>query len=188
MPARPVSGLWRHFERRAGGNSAVCKVENCQVLKQKKKPEIPCRDSNTSGLWSHLKRHHPVIFDELRLEKESENKRKKETDLVQPPITESLKKVHPKYGKTNPVQQKLHQNILNLMVFEAMPFKMVSSQHFKKLVADLDPRARPLHKTTYSRRIRKTGKFLKKKVALMVRIQGQMSTKVVFQNFPYIVL
>ena len=175
MPARPVSGLWRHFERRAGGNSAVCKVENCQVLKQKKKPEIPCRDSNTSGLWSHLKRHHPVIFDELRLEKESENKRKKETDLVQPPITESLKKVHPKYGKTNPVQKKLHQNILNLMVFEAMPFKMVSSQHFKKLIADLDPRARPLHRTNYSRRIRKTGKFLKKKVAAEVKSRVQYS-------------
>ena len=167
MAPQLTSRIWQYFEKSGKGDGAMCKDEKCPN-KGTGKVVIPCASNNTTGLWWHLEHYHPAVFKE---EKELKKDPKKATPKVkeQPLITESLKRTGPKYGKNHPVQRRLDKNIENLMVLEGMPFRMVGSESFKKLVADLDPKAKLHHRTYYAGKIRKKGKLMKRRVGKEVR-------------------
>ena len=176
-----TSGMWNYFDKlkRDGEAYGRCKDDECiGNTNTNYYVHIPS-GGTTSNMWRHLKQFHPetykkekTILDEKNAEKklrEAEEHEKQEYLFsIQPKVTESFPKVSA-YSSNHPNQKRFHRNVKDMMVLDALPFKISNSPQFRKLVKDMDPRIRVADRKTYSRSIRKEGKIVKQRSRKHVR-------------------
>ena len=175
-----MSRVWQYFSEVfiEGKKYGKCTDENCPALKGgSSKSIIGCPDNTTSALWKHLKTHHKKeAMEEAKValkKKESDKAAALEKFQFQaklnPPITSEFKKVGPKYKKSHPAQKAFDKDFTDLLVYEGLPFRVSNSQFFRKMVNNLDPKVVVKDRKTYAKKIRKKGKFIKKKIRQTIK-------------------
>ena len=178
------SGVWNHFNQHtvAGVKYGSCKDANCPSKTSSKKRNseivlggmnlIRCAGCNTSNLWYHLETFHREIYKDEKQKDEEKKIEKQKRDLARfekSPKQATVEVFNPKgrfakFKKNHPSQKNFHLDLEELIVNEGLPFRLASSLYFRKMVYHLEPRVVVNHPTTYSLRLRKKQKFVKRKV------------------------
>ena len=78
----------------------------------------------------------------------------------QPTMAGFLKNPEP-YGLKHPKQKNFDSNVEKMLINDCLPFRLCSSEFFKKTVNALDPRIKVKHYTTFARKIRQKEKRIK---------------------------
>ena len=181
---RKASRMWLHFDAVKVGNRkfARCKVITCEAHKS---PSHFClmSDKSTKTLWRHLRSHHPEVAkeeDAIEASKKVETKKQIDADAArmsqfvfkpshQLQVTDFTQKKGPMFPAAHPIQKKFERNMKNLLLNDALPFKLANSVWFKKMVHDLEPRIKIKSRVSYSRSVRKEGKIVKMRAREHVR-------------------
>ena len=179
------SPLWKYFDNVTfnGVKYARCKDSNCEANSNSALYISIRADKSTCGLWRHLRSHHADIAELEETLKEDKKlqaeKEKSETaDVIskfvfkpdsQLKLADCVKLTGPPYKKVHPIQKQFRINMKNLIVNDALPFKLAESKWFRKLVNDLDPRITVNSRKTYSSSIKKEGKIVKRRAQKHVK-------------------
>ena len=165
------SGVWKHFKQHTiqGVKYGSCLDEKCPSKTQKKKRRseievggvalIQCTGSNMSNLWYHLETFHPDVHKEIECKdkKKIEKQQKELAKFQKAPKQETVAmfspKPGPKFKKSHPSKKSFNQDFEDLLVNEGLPFRLASSQYFRKMVYHLEPRVVVNHPTTYLLRL-----------------------------------
>ncbi|XP_051800344.1 zinc finger BED domain-containing protein 4-like [Acanthochromis polyacanthus] len=127
------SAVWKHYSQPSSGK-AVCKECNENVSMG----STIGRTKNTSNLWSHLRTHHPELYQELQKKQEPETHQDAATS-AQPTIEEMFNKQR-KWSKSDDRSKLMDRLILEMIVTDNQPFTVVSDVGFKRLMAAAEPR------------------------------------------------
>ena len=165
-----MSAIWQYF---TSGKSDHTKTGTCEICDK----VLKCSGSSTTVLWTHLEKAHQKEFSELK-EKISKRKsrvqgpRWKVRTSVQPTLSSVVMRKNP-YEVGHPKQAQFDKNVISMIVNNSLPFTIASSKHFKKLVADLDPRIRVRKRQTYSKYIKQMEQPLKNKIRELVKTNSR---------------
>jgi hypothetical protein len=134
-------------------------------------------DKSTTSLWRHLRSHHPetaALEDDIQAKKTKlrqqikKNAAEKLSKFVHKPdpqlqLSEFIQSNMPVYQKTHPKQKRFNRNLKNMLMHDALPFKMANSPWFRRLVNDLDNRVIVKSRESYSKEIKKEGRIMKRR-------------------------
>ena len=158
------SVVWRYFE--VGRAEDGCKLGPCRLCDIP--PVLRCADNSTSCLWAHLKTKHKEQHRKILRNTEGVAAAVKSPSLRQPTIQSLLTSRAP-YGLRHPKQLEFDKNIKQQFINDCVPFSMADSSHFRKTVADLDPRIKVKTAKTYSKYLRSDEQKVKKSVKRLVK-------------------
>ena len=176
--------MWLHFDMvRVGGvKLARCKDLKCEA---NKKPSKFCElaGNSTINLWRHLRSHHhelSAVEEDIQLKKTKlrEHEKKSAAESLskfvfkpdpQLQLTELVPCKLPSYQNSHPKQKRFHRNLKNLIVNDALPFKLANSPWLIKLVKDLDGQVNVKSRVSYSREVKKEGRIMKRRSRAHVR-------------------
>ena len=156
-----MSSVWKHFER--GRDDDNVKTGTCRLCET----IIRCCGSTTSGLWLHLQKRHEKEYAKLN-DKTLKTAKSTSATLKQPSVASMIASKIP-YKPDHPTQKKFDKNVINLIIYNGIPFNMASSQYFKKMVGDLDPRVKVKTRKTYSTYIRNMEIATKRKIKTLIQ-------------------
>ena len=141
-----ASIIWQLFEQGREGNG--CKTGSCRIFEV----TIKCSGGSTSGLWQHMQRIHEKEHQELKSKSVKQSTSKVQA-IKQPTLPSMLASKVP-YKSDHANQKKFDKNLLAMMIYDGIPFKVANSLCFNKMVSDLDPRIKIKSRQTYSKYIR----------------------------------
>ena len=152
---KATSPVWIWFEKVE--TNSKCKL--CKSI-------ISRKDSSTSGMTLHLKRHHGFlskhnawkVFEELSCLKEERLKRKRKPESTdeQASASKQVKLSHciaQKYPKQHPRQLDITNSIAGMICVDAQPEKMVERPGFQNLIKVMDAKYTLPSRKTFSRTV-----------------------------------
>lgn len=125
------SEVWQVFSPVPGREAATC--DNCN------RPAILTRGNNTTGLWRHLRTHHPEIYERL-----SPSKQKKAPTKARP--QDAFRPNHPR-------AERITRRLGMFMALDFQPYSSVAGEGMQGLLEELEPRYVIPHPTTFSRTV-----------------------------------
>ncbi|XP_056138846.1 zinc finger BED domain-containing protein 4-like [Lampris incognitus] len=96
------------------------------------------KNKNTSNLWSHLRIHHPELYETAQKKRESESHQDEATSS-QPTIEDMFQKQR-KWTNSDDTSKLMDKLVLEMIVTDNQPFSVVSDVGFKRLMAAAEPR------------------------------------------------
>ena len=142
---RQVSIVWKCFTRLED------KIVQCTECK-----DTLAFHKSTSTMMNHLKTKHSLKYADLQTEKEVEEenrlgtKRKSEGAFVQRTMKETIEKKL-LYDLNSARRKEIDRNVLDMVVVDMQPFRIVEDKGFKRLVEDLDKKYTLPSRTKLSR-------------------------------------
>lgn len=131
------SNIWRFFNKQ----DSTSTFATCSLCKHQYKSS-----GNTSNLFDHLKRKHPIEYKNLQHKNEEENLESDNTETETPPrlkIRRTLKNYfnrHLNYTDNDPKKIKLDRLLVKMVCEDFEPFSFVNHTGFKMFVKELNPR------------------------------------------------
>ena len=158
IPKKPQSLVWRHFGDNLDGQHV-----HCVVCREKgDSVSIKISDFSTKSLWNHLDSFHKKEFKDIKAEEKEkalannaavEKAPRKKTDEnygTQDKIKDAFNKMN-KYDVNGAKQSNFDKALVEFLADNFVPFEVVNSESFKRLVAELDKRVNAKTARTYSR-------------------------------------
>ena len=113
-----MSSVWKYFKR--GRDDDNVKTGTCRLCET----IIRCCGSTTSGLWLHLQKRHEKEYAKLN---DKTTVKSTKATLKQPSVVSMIANKIP-YKSDHPTQKKFDKNLINLIIYNGIPFNMASSQ------------------------------------------------------------
>ena len=152
---------------------------------------IPRKDSTTTGMVNHLKRHHGFLsknnawktYEELSSLKENRLKNKRKIDLPDEQKKKQPKLSHclpVKYGPSDPRQVKNTNAMASMICRDGVPTNIANRSGFRNAIETLDPRYTLPNATTFARSIipklkENVDSFQQKKIENMLKNELSMA-------------
>jgi hypothetical protein len=127
------SAVWKYYTQPTPGK-AVCNACNEGVSMG----ATTGKNKNTSNLWSHLRIHHPELYETAQKKRESESHQDEATSS-QPTIEDMFQKQR-KWANSENRSKRMDKLVIEMIVTDNQPFTVVSDVGFKRLMAAAEPR------------------------------------------------
>ena len=136
--------VWRHFGFRPDGAGKIGDIDlpTCKCCSH----EVPTKNSNTTNLYTHLKNHHPDLYEDIKPTRVTSRKTSSGNQVT---ISESFERSKMLDTKSRE-HKELTSAITRCIAKDMLPISVVEKDGFKAMVHRFNPRyqlpsRKPLH-------------------------------------------
>ena len=133
------SVVWKYFEIRADESGIPIPGNEKKPLCRTCNKEVPCKDGNTSNMFTHLRDAHPMLYTEAMKSKETATSSNTLRDPKQPTL-ESVIDHGLYYDPKSTQAQQLNHAVTYFLSKDMQPYNTVEKPGFKAMIAKLNPR------------------------------------------------
>lgn len=128
-------------------------------------PAVSVSVTTTTNLWTHLKRHHYLVWKQYRGQKQDSTLSTSASNSSVP-VSDFFQ---PRIAQTGTTSAKFREAVLAFIIANNLPFQLVERESFHRLIESLTPLLYSLSASTLSRELYR--KFAVQKHKLAVELQ-----------------